>query len=138
MTVPSCALRPAFVQAALEPHAPNERAFIRECSRAQRCPVSKPDRERFFSRLGPEMRALLPYAGLFKAEWDRREAERRIQARLTPELRERQAATLRAYLSARNSARDPRATKPTGLGPTPDTSPASETVKTASTGGEPA
>lgn len=160
MTAPR-PLRPAFVQAELARLGLNEWAFLRECSRAdrcsvnrcpldplvelrtvdpldreKRCPVSKPDRERFFSRLTPQMQALLPYGGLFKAEWERREAGRRLQARLTPEQRETQAATLRAYRTARSSGRDLRATEPTDLGSTPDTSPARETAKAGATGGE--
>ena len=155
------ALSPRFVAAELRRSRLNEWAFIRECSRAdrcsvsrcpldplvelrtvdpldreKRCPVSKPDRERFFSRLTPEMQVLLPYGGLFKAEWERREAGRRLQARLTPEQREKQAATLRTYLAARSSGRDLRASRPTTLASAPDTSAGGSAAKAGATGGE--
>ena len=153
----------ARVAAELERLGLNEWSFIRECSRAdrcsvnrcpldplvelrvtdplhreKRCTVSKPDRERFFSRLAPEMQALLPYGGLFKPERDRREAGRRLQARLTPEQREKQAATLRAYRTARVLGRDLRASKPTALASAPDTSAGGSAAKAGTTGGEPA
>ncbi len=160
MTAPR-PLRPAFVQAELARLTLTEWAFIRECSRAdrcgvnrcpldplvvlrtvdpldpeKRCTVSKPDRERFFSRLTPQMQALLPYGGLFKAAWERREAGRRLQARLTPEQRERQAATLRAHRAAPFGAVTSTATKPTDLDATPDTSEAGGTAKAGANGGE--
>ncbi len=156
------ALSPRFVADELRRSRLTEWAFLRECSRAdrcsvnrcpldplvglrsadpsdleQRCTVSRPDRERFFSRLTPPMQALLPYGGLFKAEWQRREAGRRLQARLTPEQREQQATTLRAYLAARVSGRDLRASKPTDPDPVPATSAAAPVVKAgANRGGE--
>jgi hypothetical protein len=161
MTAPPCTLRPAFVQAELARLGLGEWAFIRECSRAdrcsvnrcpldplvglrfadpsdleKRCTVSRPDRERFFSRLTPQMQALLPYGGLFKAEWERREAGRRLQARLTPEQREQQAATLRAHRAAPFGAVTSTATKTTAVGSTPDTSQARGTAKAGATGGD--
>ena len=159
----TAALPPARVVAEFARLGPNEWVFVREGSRAdrcsvnrcpldplvelrvadpldreKRCTVSKPDRERFFSRLTPQMQALLPYGGLFKPERDRREAGRRLQARLTPEQREKQAATLRAYLTARVSGRDLRASRPTALASAPDTSAGGSAAKAGATGGEPA
>ena len=155
------ALLPRFVSAELCRLRLTEWAFLRECSRAdrcgvnrcpldprvglrfadpsdreKRCPVSKPDRERFFSRLAPPMQALLPYGGLFKAEWERREAGRRLQARLTPEQREQQAATLRTHRAAPFGAVTSTATKTTAVGSTPDTSEAEGTAKAGATEGD--
>ncbi len=161
MTPTALPLRPWLVQAELDRLRLTEWAFLRECSRAERCSVnrcpldplvelrsvdpldrekrctvSKPDRERFFSRLTPPMRALLPYGGLFKAEWERREAGRRLQARLTPEQREQQAATLRAHRAAPFGAVTSTAIKPIVLDSTPDTSEAGGTTKAGATGGD--
>ncbi len=116
---------PARVVAELGRLGLNEWAFIRECSRAEecnvnvcpldpliafrgmdpldretRCPAYKPTRERYFSRMKPEMQALLPFGGLLEAEWNRRDAGRRRQAALTPEQRAKQIAKL-AVLRAR-------------------------------------
>lgn len=152
-------LRPAFIQAELDRLGLSEWSFIRECSRTDRCSVnrcpldpliglrsvdpldrekrcrvSRPDRERFFSRLTAQMQALLPYGGLYKAEWERREAGRQIQARLTPEQREKQAATLRAHRAAPFGAATPTATKTTAVRPTPNTSQSVSTAKAVANG----
>ena len=157
----TAALPSARVAAELGRLGLNEWAFIRECSRADRCsvnvcpldplvalrtsdpldretrcPASKPDRERFFSRLKPEMQALLPFGGLLESEWNRREAGRRRQASLTPEQRAQQLATLESHRAPRFGAVTSTATKTTAVGSTPDTSEAGGTAKAGATGGD--
>ena len=140
-------LRPAFVQAEFYRLGLTEWAFLRECSRAdrcsvsrcpldplvelrtvdpldreKRCPVSKPDRERFFSRLAPEMQALLPYGGLLESEWKRREANRRRLASMSAEQRARMRAGREKGMAALKRARLERLSNPTGVGWGPNTS----------------
>ncbi len=157
----SHALSPRFVQAELDRLDLTEWTFIRECSRANRCsvnlcpldplillrtahpgdretrcPVSKPDRERAFSRLPPELRSLLPFGGLYGSEWARREAGRRRQASLSPEQREQQRALLAAHRATPFPARSSTATKSTEVGTASDPTQARTTANARSIGGE--
>lgn len=47
------------------------------------CTVSKGDRERIYSQMPPEMQASLPYKGLYRAEFNRRESSRLRFSRLS-------------------------------------------------------
>ncbi len=141
------ALSPRFVAAELRRSRLTEWAFIRECSRAdrcsvsrcrldplvelrtvdpldpeKRCPVSKPDRERFFSRLAPEMQVLLPYGGLLESEWKRRESNRRRLASMSAEQRARMRAGREKGMAALKRARLERLSTPTRVGSGPNTS----------------
>ena len=151
-------LSPRFVQTELARLGVTEWPFIRECSRAdrcsvnrcpldplielrsvdpldreKRCTVSKPDRERFFSRLSPEMQALLPFGGLYESEFRRREAARRRFASLSDQQR---ADLVAQGTAALEKARLSLGTKPTDLSSTPDTSKADSAPKARATGGE--
>jgi len=133
-----CAIEPRFVETELKRLHLNKWMFIRECCHAERCSVnicpldplialrtadpydpetrctlSKGDRERAFSRLTPEMQALLPFGGLFESEFARREAGRRRQASLTPEQLEKQREALAA--ARRAQLLRPRITSPDSL-----------------------
>ena len=132
----------------------NEWAFIRECSRAgrcsvntcpldplvalrasdpldreTRCPASKPDRERFFSRLKPEMQALLPFSGLLESEWNRRAAARTRFASMTEEQRARVQAGREKGMAALKEARLKALSNPTEAGTGPNTSPPESRAK---------
>jgi len=151
------ALSPRIVASKLRRQGLDEWAFVRFCSRADRCsvnrcplnplielragepldretkcPTSKPDRERFVSRMTPEMRSLLPFGGLFESEWHRREAGRRRDASLTPEERTSRLESLRACRARAVEARLYRLSITTGTGAGSDTSP---TVSHARAGG---
>ncbi len=152
--------RPEFVQAQLARLGLNVWSFIQVCSRAdrcsvnvcpldplvalrsvdpldreKRCTVSKPDRERFFSRLRPDMQALLPFGGLLESEWNRREASRRL-ASMSPEQRARMQAGREKGMAALKEARLKALSKSTGVGSAPDTSGADGTAKAGANGGE--
>ncbi len=147
-------LPPARVAVDLKRLRLNEWAFIRECSRADRCsvsvcpfdplvesrtsdprdretkcPASKPDRERFFSRMDLEMQALLPFGGLLESEWNRREAGRRRQASLTPEQRAKQLATLESHRAPHFGAVTSSAKKSTEAETSPNTFPPESRAK---------
>ncbi len=108
------ALSPRVVASKLKRQGLDEWTFVRFCSRADRCsvnrcplnplielratdtrdheakcPASKPDRERFVSRMTPEMRSMLPFGGLYESEFNRREARARALAAMSPETRAR-------------------------------------------------
>ncbi len=152
-----CALSPESVQAELGRLRLTEWASIRECSRAgrcgvnrcpldplidlrsadpldreQRCRVSRPDRERTFSRLSPELQTLLPFGGLYESEFRRREAARRRFAALSPQQRR---ALLARGTAALKGARLSLGTKLTDPGSTPSTSTANSSPKTRITEG---
>jgi len=124
------ALSPGQVGSELKRLGLNEWAFIRECARADRCSVnlcpmdplialrsfdpgdretkclaSKPDRERYVSRMSPDMRALLPFGGLLESEWNRRQVGRARFASLSPEERARVVEMGRQALAALKKAR---------------------------------
>ena len=120
-----CPMDPLVVLRATDPLDPE-----------RRCPVSKSDRERFFSRLPSEWQALLPFQGLLETEWKRRQAGRRRFASASPELlvklqagREKGRAALKA---ARLSVRTIPATS--GVAPIP--SGEASSLKACITGGE--
>ncbi len=147
-------LSPRHVSADLRRLGLNEWALIRECSRAERCsvnicpldplvalrtsdpldretrcPVSKPDRERFVSRMTAEMRALLPFGGLLESEWNRREANRRRLASMSSEQRARMQAGRERGMAALRAARLERLSNPTEAVTGPSTSPPESRVK---------
>ena len=97
--------------------------------RETRCPASKPDRERFFSRLKPEMQALLPFGGLLESEWNRREAARRRLASMSAEQRARMQAGREKGMAALKEARLKALSNPTEVGTSPNTSPPENRVK---------
>ena len=101
-----------------------------------RCPVSKPDRERFFSRLPSEWQALLPFGGLLEGEWRRREAARHRLASMSPEQLARMRAGREKGLAALKRARSKALSLPTTLGPTPDTPGSVSPPRAVLTGGE--
>ena len=156
------ALPTAFVQRELRRLHSNEWSCVRECSRAERCsvnrcpldplialrtadpadretkcPVSKGDRERAFSRLPTELRALLPFGGLYESEWARRETGRRRQASLSPEQREKQRALLAEHRAVPFGPRTSTATNPTTSVSAPDPSGEPSASKAGTTEGEP-
>ncbi len=156
----SRALSPRFVQGELARLRLAEWTLIRECSRSgscsvnrcpldpliglritdpsdreTRCPMSRPDRERACSRLSPEMRALLPFGGLYASEFARREAGRRRQASLSPEQREQQQALLARHRAAPFRSRTSTATKPGETETASDPSEGSAPQKAGADGG---
>jgi hypothetical protein len=147
-------LSPRHVSAELKLPGLNEWSFIRECSRAERCsvnvcpldplvalrtsdpldretrcPVSKPDRERFVSRMSSEMRALLPFAGLLESEWKRRAAARACFASMTEEQRARVLAGRDKGMAALRRARLSSLSNLTEVGTASDTSPTESGAK---------
>lgn len=157
------ALRPGFVQAELARLGLTEWTLILECSRADRCsvnrcpldplialrtedpfdretrcPVSKPDRQRFVARKkNPEMQALLPFGGLLESEWNRREAGRRRFASMTPEQREKARAASARGLAALRQARLIAASNPADPGAGSDPSRDDSGAKRPATGARP-
>ena len=140
-------LPPALIHNELSRLGIDEWAIIRECSRAERCgvnvcpmdplaalratdpldrerrcPVSKPDRERSFSRLPPERRALLPFGGLLESEWNHRQAARLRFASASPELLEKLQAGREKGQAALKAARLSKRSIPTTPDPIPITS----------------
>jgi hypothetical protein len=154
-------LATSCLQAELSRLGLNEWAFVRECNRAERCsvnvcpmdplialratdpldlevrcPVSKPDRERFYSRLPSEWRALLPFGGLLEGEWRRREAARHRLASMGPEQLARMRAGREKGLAALQKARSKARSVPTAPGPAPDTPGAVSPTKAVLIGSE--
>lgn len=104
--------------------------------RETRCPVSRPDRERFFSRLPPERQALLPYRGLLEKEWNRRKSAQRRLASMSPESLARMRAGREKGLKALEEARLRARSISTPIGAAPNTPrPASPTTTVLTKGG---
>ena len=154
-------LATSFLRAELSRLGLDEWAFVRECNRAERCsvnvcpmdplvalratdpvyperrcPVSKPDRERFFSRLPCERQALLPFQGLLETEWKRRQAGRRRFASASPELLVKLQAGREKGRAALKAARLSIRTIPATSGATPIPSGEASSLKACITGGE--
>lgn len=129
MTMSPRTLSLAEIRSGLARLGLSEWAFVHKCSRADRCsangcpldpliarrtfdpldreprcPMSRGDRERTFARLPPDMKPLLPFGGLFRSEWTRRETARKRWDGLTPEQQDAIRARARKALGARKQA----------------------------------